>query len=147
MRDPGGRGEGLQGPLFPPQDVGLGLDHSILSSVSPECGGAWSQSFSGLCEIETYLLSFWPSGIFSGLLMTGLLSVTAAPDTRPPSVTTAAVAVARSISMDRESWPGPVGSNRETRVGRQEKVGPHSQALEDPNGRKETRTWPKESDF
>ena len=79
--------------------------------------------------------------------MTGLLSATAAPDTGSPSVTAAAVAVARSTSMATESWLGPVGSNRETRVGRQEKVGPHSQALQDPNGRKETRAWPKESDF
>ena len=132
---------------FPTPGCCLGLDHSIPSSASPECGGAWSQPFSGLCEIETYLLSFWPSGIFSRLLMTGLLSATAAPDTGPPSVTAAAVAVARSTSMATESWPGPVGSNRETRVGRQEKVGPHSQALQDPNGRKETRAWPKESDF
>lgn len=79
--------------------------------------------------------------------MTGLLSVTAAPDTRPPPVTTAAAAAARSVSMDTESWPGPVGSNRETRVGRQERAGPHSQALEDPNGREKNRTWPKKSDF
>ena len=39
------------------------------------------------------------------------------------------------------------GSNRETRVGEQEKIGPHPKALEDPSGEGKTRTWPRESDF